>query len=201
VHRDLKPGNIVLTPGPDGADVPMLIDFGLAGPHGAEASAAPISGSPDYMSPEQFRGTPAGPEADIYAFGLILFEMLAGARPFPFEELLPAVVRRTTEDAPSLCAVAPWIPRVWDAPIARALSRAAARRPGSAMELIAEVKRGWTEAEVCRIGVVSRCAHPPRRRDDMLKPMPATEPSPATRAVRVRAASIMAGSGENNERN
>jgi serine/threonine protein kinase len=161
VHRDLKPGNILLTPGPDGADVPVLIDFGLAGPPGAEASAAPISGSPDYMAPEQFRGTPAGPEADIYAFGLILFEMLAGARPFPAEELLPAVVRRTTEDAPSLCAASPWIPRVWDAPIARALSRAAAHRPSLAMELIAEVRRDWAEAEVRRIGVVSCCAHPP----------------------------------------
>ena len=83
VHRDLKPENILLTLRPDGGAIPVLMDFGLAVSPGTMASAAPISGSPDHMAPEQFRGAPASPAVDLYAFGLILFEMLAGARPFP----------------------------------------------------------------------------------------------------------------------
>jgi eukaryotic-like serine/threonine-protein kinase len=161
VHRDLKPGNVMLTPGPDGAAIAVLIDFGLAGETETDGSA--ISGSPDYMAPEQFRAAPARPPADLYAFGLILFEMLAGARPFPSEDLLPAVVRRSTEDAPRLSAVAPCTPRAWDAPIARALSRNPAHRPASAMELIGEVRRESAAAEVRRIGFAFRSAHRPRQ--------------------------------------
>lgn len=163
VHRDLKPDNILLTPEPDGAVVPILLDFGLATAPGPAASAAPISGAPDYMAPEQFRGTQARPAADIYAFGLLLFEMLAGARPFPAEQLLSSVVRRTTEDAPSLSSVAP-TPPAWDPLIARALSRDPEGRPACAMELIAEMRREWAEAESRRSEIICRCTHRPRRR-------------------------------------
>jgi serine/threonine-protein kinase len=163
-HRDLKPGNIMLTPGPGGAAVPVLLDFGLAEPLSVLGTSTLISGSPDYMAPEQFRRASATPAADIYAFGLILFEMLAGRGPFPAEELLPAIVRRNTEDAPVLSDVASWTPRAWDAPIARALSRDAARRPGSATELIEAVRRKWAEVEVCRVRIACGCAHHPPRR-------------------------------------
>lgn len=76
VHRDLKPSNIVLVNG-----VPVIMDFGLAA--GPQTLPSGFAGSPDYMAPEQFRQGATTPAADIYAFGLILFEMTTGQRPFP----------------------------------------------------------------------------------------------------------------------
>jgi serine/threonine protein kinase len=135
VHRDLKPANIMLAAARDGAVAPVIMDFGLAS-HPGSGAPAPISGSPGYMAPEQFRTAAAAKSADIYAFGVILFEMIAGARPFPTEELLPAVIRRTTEDAPRVSAAAPWAPSAWDCAVARALSRKPSQRPESAKAII-----------------------------------------------------------------
>jgi serine/threonine protein kinase len=138
VHRDLKPDNIMLTRNGRKC-VPVIMDFGLAidSTAGADDEArkdvgAAISGSPAYMAPEQFRTGAVTRAADIYAFGLILFEMLAGSRPFPAEGLLPAAIRRNTEDAPLLRTVAGEGCAAWERAIARTLSRDPAGRPHSA---------------------------------------------------------------------
>jgi len=138
VHHDLKPGNIVLADG-----VPVIMDFGLSatdwncGPAGPETQRSAIEGSPDYMAPERFRNAAAGPAADIYAFGLILFEMATGYRPFPVEDLLPAVLRRSMEDAPRLSECGG--PERWDQAIARALSRDPGARQRSAGDVLSEM--------------------------------------------------------------
>jgi serine/threonine protein kinase len=134
IHCDLKPDNIMLTSGPDAQLVPVIVDFGLAMPSGG--GTAPISGSPQFMAPEQFRGGPLTTAVDVYAFGLILYEMIAKVRPFPTEDLIPAAIRRSVDDAPRLRAAAPWAPREWDEAIARALSRDPAVRPHSAVEVL-----------------------------------------------------------------
>ena len=130
VHRDLKPSNIVLVKG-----VPVIMDFGLA------ADTATLrhdfAGSPDYMAPEQFRQGAATPAADIYAFGLILFEMITGRRPFPAEDLIAAAIRRSIEDAPPVsdCGGS----REWDGPVAWALQRNPDARPASASAVLRQL--------------------------------------------------------------
>src|SRR4051812_4081046 len=80
VHRDVKPGNVLLTE--DGRAV--LADFGLAwlleGAHLTMAGG--VIGTPEYMSPEQSSGDPVDHRTDVYALGVVLFEMLSGERPF-----------------------------------------------------------------------------------------------------------------------
>lgn len=82
VHRDLKPENIMV----DDADCARLIDFGIAGREGARrltfGSLAQIMGTPDYISPEQVGGKSGDSRSDIYAVGVMLYEMLTGATPF-----------------------------------------------------------------------------------------------------------------------
>jgi len=145
LHRDLKPDNIMLVRNADRSFRPVILDFGLASAGGPQvrgtcAPGTAVQGSPEYMAPEQFRPGSSTKASDIYAFGLILFEMIAGTRPFPREDLLQTAIRRSVEDAPAIASVAPWVPRAWHAPISRALSRDADRRPGSAMDLVREIE-------------------------------------------------------------
>ena len=101
IHRDLKPSNILLTEDDEGREVIKLVDFGLAatqsgdfnlenapmdlGDEESEADRA-ILGTPRYMAPEIFRRAPVDPRVDLYALGVVLFELLAGQPPYPGSE-------------------------------------------------------------------------------------------------------------------
>ena len=87
VHRDLKPENIMLVPGSSG-DQAVVMDFGLAKENRAGSGLAKLTatgiilGTPEFMSPEQIRGKPLDARSDIYALGIVAFEMLTGKLPF-----------------------------------------------------------------------------------------------------------------------
>jgi eukaryotic-like serine/threonine-protein kinase len=107
-HHDLKPGNVLVTER-DGERCPVVIDFGIARPASPPASVAAgttdVAGTPDYMSPEQIDGDARAVDAraDVYALGVLLYELACGERPFVHRgERVPLAerLRRLREDEP-----------------------------------------------------------------------------------------------------
>jgi serine/threonine protein kinase len=102
VHRDLKPDNIIVVHGEDGALVPKIVDFGIAkllsaaAPSRQVTMAGEVLGSPDYMSPEQAKGAEnVGEATDIWAFSVLLYELVTGKRPFDgpnYNSLIAAIL-------------------------------------------------------------------------------------------------------------
>lgn len=146
-HRDLKPENIFLSFLEDGAPFPKLLDFGIAklmGDHtsGHKTGTGMPIGTPFYMSPEQCRGRGVDHRTDIYSFGVMLFELLGGERPFGGEEMMDLMLKHIGETPPSITSVAPELRAELDAPLLHMMSKEAAERPASvsaALEEFAQV--------------------------------------------------------------
>ena len=144
VHRDLKPQNLLI----DKDDNLYVSDFGLAksfeeGAVGMTKTGA-FLGTPRYMSPEQVEGKPADQRSDLYAYGLILYEMLAGDVPFTGESTLKVMYQRIQEvpKSPKLAnpSLPHWIVRI----TMRCLEREADKRYQSAYEILADLQGGAT---------------------------------------------------------
>jgi eukaryotic-like serine/threonine-protein kinase len=134
VHRDFKGGNVLLVPGEPGVRV-VVTDFGVArGSAAADGTTASLTatgnlmGTPAYMAPEQVEGLAVGPAADIYALGVVLYEMVSGRRPFEGPTTMSTMVRRLTEPASSPRVHVPSLPPAWEATILRCLERDPADR-------------------------------------------------------------------------
>jgi eukaryotic-like serine/threonine-protein kinase len=119
VHRDVKPGNIIL----DHADRARITDFGVARIAAESEATIPGTtlGSVHYFSPEQARGLPTTPASDVYSLGLVLYEMLTGTRPFTGETTAAIALARVGAPAPHPRAVDPTLPEELNAVVARAL--------------------------------------------------------------------------------
>ncbi|HZL18135.1 MAG TPA: protein kinase [Polyangia bacterium] len=142
VHRDFKSDNIMLASEPDGERI-VVTDFGLAR-HTATATqdsleARGLEGTLAYMSPEQLEGQSARQPADIYALGLVMYEMLTGelpCAPKPGGHWLPAAWRRAVEPVPPVRSLVPEIDARWNDVIALCLQREIDRRPVSPDDVV-----------------------------------------------------------------
>lgn len=110
VHRDLKPENVILRPLRTGGDLVKVVDFGLATIVGGQSSVTKpglVCGTPDYMPPEQGRGDPVDGRGDLYALGVVLYELLTDALPFEDETPTKVVLRHINDPVPDPRAAAP----------------------------------------------------------------------------------------------
>lgn len=144
VHRDLKPGNVMLLAPPAGEIAPraVITDFGIAlSDEQGEirlTQSGELVGTPEYMAPEQGELGPAWPTTDIYALGLIMYEMLSKQRPFSSGATpLETVLFRRRQPPRPLRDFVPGLDAVWEATIHRCLEREPARRFQGAAEVIA----------------------------------------------------------------
>ncbi|MBI1878031.1 MAG: serine/threonine protein kinase, partial [Chloroflexi bacterium] len=139
IHRDVKPSNILLDDG-----WALLSDFGLA--KVAEASTKLTQsgkgiGTPAYMSPEQARGDQIDHRSDIYALGVILYELLTGTIPHDAPTPWGILLRRTTQPAPSPRTVNPAIPESVEEVVLRSLAFQPEKRYDSATDFITALKK------------------------------------------------------------
>lgn len=133
VHRDVKPQNILV--GDDGSL--RVTDFGIArGPTGDTLTDDGATvGTAAYMAPEQIRGEPVSAATDLYAIGVVLFELLTGRLPFAIEHPVATMLVRLQQPAPAPSRFAYGIPPALDKAILRALAKAPAARYASAAEM------------------------------------------------------------------
>lgn len=143
VHRDLKPQNIFLAWEPSGETVPKLLDFGLAKLLGESpvrtASGTPM-GTPLYMSPEQALGQKVDGRSDVYALGVLSYQLLTGELPFNGESTMAVLMAHLQQDAPRASGAHPELPAELDAPLQRMLAKDPSGRPATAGAALAELR-------------------------------------------------------------
>lgn len=139
VHRDVKPANVLVNWAHDEV---KLSDFGLArGAWAANTGTGIVPGSPAYMAPEQLAGMVPSAPADLYALGVMLFELLCGRRPHDAENMGELLRQVAQVQAPLLQSLRPELPRGISALVARLLRKTAADRPADGEAVAQELRQ------------------------------------------------------------
>jgi len=142
VHRDLKPDNVMLVEREGDRDFVKVLDFGIAKVPVAELSgtkpealtrAGMVFGTPEYMAPEQALGKDVDHRADLYALGVILYELLTGSRPFDADSAVSLLAMHVTQAPPGM---GPKVPKRIEAVVMRLLEKEPAARFQNARELV-----------------------------------------------------------------
>lgn len=152
VHRDLKPQNVFLACEPDGEIVPKVLDFGIAkllhDEHALTVSGA-VLGTPLYMSPEQARGEHVDGRSDVYALGVLAYQLLTGRLPIRAETMIGVALAHATQMPTPPSEHDPALPALLDAPLLRMLAKRPEDRPATAGEALSALRAaaeqsGWT---------------------------------------------------------
>ncbi len=147
IHRDVKPSNVFLATQPDGSSFVKVVDFGLAkmspttGGVPEHVSAAFIVGTPRYMAPEQATGDAITPRTDLYAVGVLAFEMLTGRLPFDDDSNTEVIRLHLSAPPPSPMDFEPSVPRPMADLVLRLMAKNPADRPASAGVVRQELER------------------------------------------------------------
>jgi eukaryotic-like serine/threonine-protein kinase len=138
LHRDLKPANVLI----DGRGRAHLVDFGLADLADQRRDASEIAGTPGYMAPEQLEGRAVTTRTDVYALGLVLYEMFTGRRALTVDAAFPGGRVRSATPAANLSTRIPDLDPAVERVVMRCLEHDPARRPPSAIAVAAALPGG-----------------------------------------------------------
>ena len=146
IHRDIKPENVLIATDPDSGSTRVKVaDFGLAKAVSADtqhtATGGVLIGTVSYLAPELVVDGRADARADVYAVGVVLYELLTGAKPHEGESPIQVAYKHVHEDVPPPSSAVPAIPAYVDALVARATARDGAQRPADASVLLHQVHR------------------------------------------------------------
>src|SRR5437660_3649016 len=172
VHRDIKPENILISQ--DG--VVKVADFGLARAYAesyVSQAEGTVTGTVQYLAPEQIQGEPADPRTDVYATGIVMFELLTGRPPFTGETSLAIAYQHLSASVPPPSSIEPDVPDSLDRVVLHASAKDRTDRPASARALRDEVVRAG-------LGLP-----PAPRLTDLAAQIPASEYVPEERASTV----------------
>ena len=149
VHRDLKAANVILTE--SGAKA-VVTDFGLAYPLAqVTESTVTIVGTPAYMAPEQLQGKPVTAAVDIYAFGVLLYEMVVGRRPFLGDSPIALAIEKIGKHPPQASDAVPSLPPAWNRVISRCLDPRPEHRYASVNEALSQLEGSVEKAPLIRL--------------------------------------------------
>ena len=144
IHRDFKTSNVMIVPDRTSNERVVVTDFGLArgaadvSGHGVSVTGTDdVVGTPAYMAPEQVEGHKLGPAADIYALGVVLYEITTGERPFTGDSPISVAVKRLSEKPRRPSELVADIPAAWEGTILRCLER----RPQDRYEQASDIPR------------------------------------------------------------
>jgi serine/threonine-protein kinase len=196
VHRDVKPGNILIDAGEDRPDHVYLSDFGVAKAVSSAGLTGPgfFVGTPDYAAPEQIQGRAVDGRADQYALACVAFQLLTGTLPFRPEQGLPVLLAHVSTPPPSPTALRPDLPGAVDRVMARAMAKEPGERYASCLDFAGTLREALGLPPFDPEGAATAPAipHPVAPAGDTVTLTPATarprrtavRPGPATAWVR-----------------
>src|SRR5262245_45127759 len=149
VHRDIKPANIMISDKAGLGEQVRILDFGLARltEGSTKLTTGIVVGTPNYMAPEQCKGGDIDARTDLYACGVMLFELLTGRKPFVADDPIQVVRKHLMEPPPTLASVVPSVDfGEFEAVVAKALAKSAADRFASAVDMAKAVEAAASKA-------------------------------------------------------